>query len=210
MKCGLHFYTEWEQLLPSPLPSFQLQSQASMQPSTMISLESSPLELFSVLPFRLLLLLVLFLKPPLVHADGTDAELKENTLLTLYECSETGCVEHLIHHSLMAESAVSAGFLNTTYGNGSFKAYGLFLCRGDVPADLCRNCIVDAGSNLTKYFRRKKEAVMWFGHHLLRYNNSDSFGVPYFDFGFEGQPTNRTRNFDCGCGWTGFLGGDPG
>ncbi|KAF3776266.1 Cysteine-rich receptor-like protein kinase 25 [Nymphaea thermarum] len=108
-------------------------------------------------------------------------------------------VRNLIFHSFTAESAASAGFLNASYGNGSSRAYALFLCRADVPPDLCGNCIAAAGKKVMEACPREREATVWFSHCLLRYNDTDFFGVLNLDNGvasYNDDPEQETSTAD--------------
>ncbi|KAK3430695.1 hypothetical protein EUGRSUZ_E02443 [Eucalyptus grandis] len=51
------------------------------------------------------------------------------------------------------------GFYNTTEGEDPDKVYGLFLCRGDVAANLCRSCIRAACSTIVERCPGQKEAI---------------------------------------------------
>jgi hypothetical protein len=54
--------------------------------------------------------------------------------------------------SLTSNANRSMGFYNTTVssGNSVDKVYGLFLCRGDLTADACRNCAAYATKDVVE------------------------------------------------------------
>ncbi|KAL4288959.1 hypothetical protein AHAS_Ahas19G0338300 [Arachis hypogaea] len=70
-------------------------------------------------------------------------------------------------------------FFNATAGShGSDAAvYGLFMCRGDVPLALCRECVGFAAQNIASSCPSAKEAVIWYNECLLRYSNRFFFST---------------------------------
>ncbi|XP_017413198.2 uncharacterized protein LOC108324779 [Vigna angularis] len=61
-------------------------------------------------------------------------------------------------------------FFNTTSGEGSDTVYGLYMCRGDVPFALCRECVGFATLSIASSCPTSKEAVIWYNECLLRYS----------------------------------------
>ncbi|XP_047154501.1 cysteine-rich receptor-like protein kinase 44 [Vigna umbellata] len=61
-------------------------------------------------------------------------------------------------------------FFNTTSGEGSDTVYGLYMCRGDVPFALCRECVGFATLTIASSCPTSKEAVIWYNECLLRYS----------------------------------------
>lgn len=63
-------------------------------------------------------------------------------------------------------------------------AYGLFLCRGDVSAAVCRDCI----TSVTKYAVEKcpasKRVTIWREKCMLRYSNESTLPGPAGYWGF--------------------------
>ncbi|KAK3430265.1 hypothetical protein EUGRSUZ_E01789, partial [Eucalyptus grandis] len=53
-------------------------------------------------------------------------------------------------------------FYNTMEGEDPDKVYGLFLCRGDVAANLCQSCIRSATSTIIDRCPGQKEAIIWY------------------------------------------------
>lgn len=75
--------------------------------------------------------------------------------------------------SLSSNATVGGGvrFFNTTAGEDSGAAvYGLFMCRGDVPLALCRECVGFATQTIASTCPSSKEAVIWYNECLLRYS----------------------------------------
>ncbi|CAL5209768.1 unnamed protein product [Lathyrus oleraceus] len=61
-------------------------------------------------------------------------------------------------------------FFHTTSGKDSDKVYGLYMCRGDVPFALCRECVGFATLKIPSSCPSSKEAVIWYNECLLRYS----------------------------------------
>ncbi|MED6180578.1 hypothetical protein PIB30_011339 [Stylosanthes scabra] len=71
-------------------------------------------------------------------------------------------------------------FFNATAAShdGSDAAvYGLFMCRGDVPLPLCRECVGFAAQNIASSCPSAKEAVIWYNECLLRYSDRFFFST---------------------------------
>ncbi|GLT54801.1 hypothetical protein SLA2020_279680 [Shorea laevis] len=79
--------------------------------------------------------------------------------------------------SLTSNANRSTGFYNTTAstGNSVDTVYGLFLCRGDLSADACRDCAADATKDVVDRCPIEKVAVAWYDECMLRYSNQDIF-----------------------------------
>ncbi|KAI8556152.1 hypothetical protein RHMOL_Rhmol05G0229700 [Rhododendron molle] len=75
-------------------------------------------------------------------------------------------------------SNASNGFYNFTAGSSPPDvAYGLFLCRGDVAADACRDCVVNATGHVVEQCPRSKRVTIWYDKCLLRYSNASIFAA---------------------------------
>ncbi|XAR53735.1 Non-specific serine/threonine protein kinase [Bertholletia excelsa] len=80
--------------------------------------------------------------------------------------------------SLTSTANDAGGFRNSTAGSGAWTAvYGLFLCRGDVSAADCSNCVADAANELVQYCPTEKAAVSYYDNCMLRYSDTYFFGV---------------------------------
>ncbi|XP_062160720.1 cysteine-rich receptor-like protein kinase 10 isoform X2 [Alnus glutinosa] len=79
--------------------------------------------------------------------------------------------------SLTSNATSSTGFYNTTAspGNSVDTVYGLFLCRGDLSADACRDCAADATKDVVDRCPNEKVAVAWYDECMLRYSNQYIF-----------------------------------
>ncbi|XP_027364924.1 cysteine-rich receptor-like protein kinase 25 [Abrus precatorius] len=88
-------------------------------------------------------------------------------------------------------------FNNTVTGtNPSDTVYGLFMCRGDIPSDLCHQCVGNATQRLTTNAEcsLSVEAVMWYDECMVRYSNRSFFSTVATRPGYVlASPTNMTN-----------------
>ncbi|XP_052203612.1 cysteine-rich receptor-like protein kinase 10 isoform X12 [Diospyros lotus] len=78
--------------------------------------------------------------------------------------------------SALSNATTATGFYNSTAGNSSSdRVYGLFLCRGDVSPQACRQCVANASVDLVKLCPTQREAIVWYDDCLLRYSNQSVF-----------------------------------
>ncbi|KAJ4840533.1 hypothetical protein Tsubulata_027348 [Turnera subulata] len=66
---------------------------------------------------------------------------------------------------------------NTFYNNTSNGIYGLYLCRGDVNQSTCQLCVSNATQQLPRRCPDARAAIIWYDQCMLRYSNSNFFGV---------------------------------
>ncbi|XP_059298212.1 cysteine-rich receptor-like protein kinase 25 [Lycium ferocissimum] len=72
------------------------------------------------------------------------------------------------------------GFFNSKSGRDtSDTAYGMFLCRGDVSADICKKCVTNATKDIVKSCPFQKEAAVCYDYCMLRYSDKNIFGTWY-------------------------------
>nr|XP_027062940.1 putative receptor-like protein kinase At4g00960 [Coffea arabica] len=68
------------------------------------------------------------------------------------------------------------GFYNFSTGNDpSNKVYGLFLCRGDLSADVCKECVASATTRVFQECPNQRAAIVWYDECLLRFSNETIF-----------------------------------
>lgn len=78
--------------------------------------------------------------------------------------------------SALSNATTATGFYNSTAGNSSSdRVYGLFLCRGDVSPQACRQCVANASVDLVRLCPTQREAIVWYDDCLLRYSNQSVF-----------------------------------
>ncbi|KAB1206632.1 Cysteine-rich receptor-like protein kinase 25 [Morella rubra] len=75
--------------------------------------------------------------------------------------------------SLSSNATRNTRFFNATAssGNSDDALYGLFLCRGDVAVDECRDCVDGDKEDVVDSCPLRKAVVAWYDHYMLRYSN---------------------------------------
>ncbi|KAM3701582.1 hypothetical protein ACJW31_05G184900 [Castanea mollissima] len=101
-------------------------------------------------------------------------------------------LSHLLSF-LSANSTTETGFYNTTAGQTQTPentVYGLFLCRGDLTTNECRDCVSTATKEIVQlYCPDEKVGVIWYDECVLRYSNRSLFSV------MEDEPRKVLWNF---------------
>ncbi|RZB61882.1 Cysteine-rich receptor-like protein kinase 25 isoform C [Glycine soja] len=70
---------------------------------------------------------------------------------------------------------------NATNGRKSYRdnventVYGLFMCRGDLPSQLCQKCVLNATHRISSVCNSLQEGIIWYSHCMLRYSNRNFF-----------------------------------
>ncbi|TKY51084.1 Cysteine-rich receptor protein kinase 25 [Spatholobus suberectus] len=95
--------------------------------------------------------------------------------------------------SLSSNATGNTEFYNATVSGGSPSdtVYGLFLCRGDVPPQLCQQCVANATQKLSQGSDTctfAKSAIIWYDECLVRYSDRDFFST------VDTRPRMRLRN----------------
>ncbi|KAK4258898.1 hypothetical protein QN277_005294 [Acacia crassicarpa] len=67
-------------------------------------------------------------------------------------------------------------FYNTTFGLND-TVYGEYMCRGDVPMEVCKDCVQDATNRIASECPNNKEAIIWYDQCFLRYSDSSFFST---------------------------------
>ncbi|XP_013635129.1 PREDICTED: cysteine-rich receptor-like protein kinase 10 [Brassica oleracea var. oleracea] len=92
------------------------------------------------------------------------------------------------------------GFQNATSGQGPDRVNGLFVCRGDVSLEDCRNCVPFSVKESLTRCPIQREVVLYYDKCMLRYANQDIFSTLQME---EAQtmfsniiiPTNQQERF---------------
>lgn len=71
-------------------------------------------------------------------------------------------------------AAYASRFDNATAGDDNNRVYGVFLCRGDVSAEICRDCVAFAAKETLQRCPREKE--IWYDECMVRYSNQSIVG----------------------------------
>ncbi|XP_062161072.1 cysteine-rich receptor-like protein kinase 25 [Alnus glutinosa] len=85
-------------------------------------------------------------------------------------------LKHLLAY-LSSNATSNLEFYNASAGNSVDTVYGLFLCRGDVPAEACRDCVSVATKEVVGRCPEGKMAVAWYDVCMLRYSNRYIFST---------------------------------
>uniref|UniRef100_A0A7C8YQY3 Gnk2-homologous domain-containing protein n=1 Tax=Opuntia streptacantha TaxID=393608 RepID=A0A7C8YQY3_OPUST len=72
--------------------------------------------------------------------------------------------------------ASKTGFSNSSFGESPDRAYGLYLCRGDLDTQACSDCVSYAKDTVLKEWQNFIEAEYRYDHCMLRYANRSVVG----------------------------------
>lgn len=73
----------------------------------------------------------------------------------------------------LSSKASTNSFYNDTFN----QIYSLYLCRGDVDATTCQNCVKTASQEIQKRCQSNKTAIIWYDECIIRYSNLNFFGI---------------------------------
>ncbi|XP_027357302.1 cysteine-rich receptor-like protein kinase 10 [Abrus precatorius] len=81
--------------------------------------------------------------------------------------------------SLSSNATGDTQFYNTTFtGENPYDSiYGMFMCRGDIPSQLCQQCVVNASQRLSSECSLSKEAVFWYDECMVWYSTTSFFST---------------------------------
>ncbi|MED6136711.1 hypothetical protein PIB30_058312, partial [Stylosanthes scabra] len=102
--------------------------------------------------------------------------------------------------SLSSKATHNVEFYNNTVTRKTpfDTVYGLYMCRGDIPSGLCRQCVGNATQRLTNNTEcsHSVAAVMWYDECMVRYSNTSFFSRVTVAPGYPGyvlaSPTNMS------------------
>ncbi|XP_049932221.1 cysteine-rich receptor-like protein kinase 44 isoform X2 [Nymphaea colorata] len=77
----------------------------------------------------------------------------------------------------LVDSIRIRGFSNTSVGESTDTIYGFAICRGDIPADICRNCIAAAIERVKIECPSNSSAMIWFEACFLRFSSKRFLGI---------------------------------
>ncbi|KAJ1376484.1 Serine-threonine/tyrosine-protein kinase, catalytic domain [Sesbania bispinosa] len=121
-------------------------------------------------------LVVFLLSILILTVTETSASVFNNVSCTTNETFTPNSTFHTNLNTLLSSLSSNATgdvrFFNATAGGSDSDStvYGLFMCRGDVPIALCRECIGFATQTIASSCPSSKEAVIWYNECLLRYS----------------------------------------
>ncbi|PNY02913.1 cysteine-rich receptor-like protein kinase, partial [Trifolium pratense] len=152
-----------------------------------------------VLVFFLLTLLILFLNSSTSYAQDPNFlyQVCSKSSFTSNSTYQTNLKTLLSSLSSTATNQNTLFFNNTIAGkNNSETVYGLFMCRGDIPSNLCASCVGNATQRLStnKECSVSVTAVMWYDECMVRYSNNSFFSTVAEGPGYVlASPTNMTN-----------------
>ncbi|KAK8293247.1 hypothetical protein V6Z12_D06G176200 [Gossypium hirsutum] len=83
---------------------------------------------------------------------------------------------NILLSSFQSNSTRQSGFYNLTVGQAPPDiVYGLFLCRGDVTKEICRECVRTASGQILQRCPNRKTALVYYDECTIRYSNSSFF-----------------------------------
>ncbi|XP_010553428.1 PREDICTED: cysteine-rich receptor-like protein kinase 25 isoform X2 [Tarenaya hassleriana] len=110
---------------------------------------------------------------------------------------ESNLITLLSNLSSSINSSYANGFRTSESGRGPDIVYGVFLCRGDMSMDNCRNCVRFAAKDILDRCDARKEAIVWYDECMLHYSNVNFFGsgetwpaMPYWNPNSSNNPNN--------------------
>ncbi|GMH26896.1 hypothetical protein Nepgr_028739 [Nepenthes gracilis] len=88
----------------------------------------------------------------------------------------------LLLSAFASNASADNGFFNyTASGDSSDPVYGLFLCRGDVTADVCSDCISTAEKMIVESCPGVEKGIIWREWCMLRYSSRNIFSTLQYD-----------------------------
>lgn len=81
--------------------------------------------------------------------------------------------------SLSSNATGDTQFYNTTVTglDSSESVYGLFICWGDVPSQLCHQCVENGTQQLSSDCSSSRQAVIWYEECMVRFSNRFFFST---------------------------------
>ncbi|XP_028760915.1 cysteine-rich receptor-like protein kinase 10 [Neltuma alba] len=82
-------------------------------------------------------------------------------------------------YSMAAGTNTTPEFNTTSFGgaNTNDAVYGEYMCRGDVPTQICQDCVQDATNRIASMCPHDKEAIIWYDECFLRYSDRSFFST---------------------------------
>ncbi|KAF8030677.1 hypothetical protein BT93_E2954 [Corymbia citriodora subsp. variegata] len=99
--------------------------------------------------------------------------------------------------SSAAAAGNANGFANATAGKDApDRAYGLFLCRGDVGTATCSECVATGAKDILRRCPDRRISVIWYDECMLRYSNESVYSVLETDPIYPGPDTGNVTDPD--------------
>ncbi|KAK4857978.1 hypothetical protein QYF36_009027 [Acer negundo] len=91
--------------------------------------------------------------------------------------NDTATNNYISNLDSLLSSLSSKASTNIFENDTSNGIYGLFFCRGDVSTDTCQTCIKNASLTIRQLCPSNKTAIIWYDECMLRYSDTDFFGL---------------------------------
>jgi Salt stress response/antifungal len=132
---------------------------------------------------------VLCLLPSNTKSQFTSANFCENS--TGYATGSTFETNLMVLFSSLIRNTSENGSFNTTAGNVPDRIYGSSLCRHDINASDCINCLTTASQDLRQLCPYDRGGIVWYKECMLRYSNIYFFS----DLNTAGYRVCNTQNW---------------
>lgn len=96
-----------------------------------------------------------------------------NTLNSTYASNINKLLDNLSSHAKQG----GEDFYYAKVEDKSNTVYGSYLCRGDVNATICKDCVSYATQNATSWCPLQKELMLWYDKCMIRYSYRDFFST---------------------------------
>lgn len=145
------------------------------------------------------LLIIIF---PLIFLQLFQGPVRAQGFLPHAVCSTTGnfttngSYQTTLTSLLSSTDNINFGFFNASspVSQTSETITILGLCRGDVPADACQNCLQTSATDIRQLCPNQKEAIVWNENCTLRYSNQSILGSESTDPSYELYNTGSPKS----------------
>lgn len=79
--------------------------------------------------------------------------------------------------SSLNSSLSSSDAINKIQVSVKIPIYSIYLCRGDVPAEVCQECVAAASKEVANKCSNKMAAVIWYMECMIRYSNKPFYST---------------------------------
>ncbi|CAE6181166.1 unnamed protein product [Arabidopsis arenosa] len=117
-----------------------------------------------------------------------------NTTTYLENSTYSSHLKTLLSSLSSNNPSFSSGFYSTAAGRSPDVVFGLFLCRGDVLPEICRDCIVFAVNDTLSRCPEEKKSLIWYDECMLRYSDENFFLESSLQNGTNGIILINTQN----------------
>ncbi|KAK6268944.1 hypothetical protein QUC31_013104 [Theobroma cacao] len=156
------------------LNSYSVTLQAPQAPATFFIPRTDMASLHSYIIFMLLVILLSFSSEA---APTYSSYACDNSTTFTPNSTYQANIKTLLSSLSSNISSSKNGFYNTTAGQDPNLVYGTFLCRGDVSANLCQDCVASASNEIAQRCLTEKMGVIWYDECTVRYSDQNIFSI---------------------------------